>query len=148
LSTAATEEGVNVPLAPDLLQAAGMDWRRIQPSDEKFVVDSWRASALRPFVFGHLALFHWYRDTVLEAQRQKNVRLLRRLFDAEMPRQLNLYLAPRSIVVIYDVENPTMIIGWGCAAYQYVKQAYRGQGLGRALREVFEAREDTAHQFR
>jgi hypothetical protein len=121
----------------DLLffEKAGLGLRIAQPSDIRFVVSSWHASAFKPFLEGKTPC-PWpnLEITVLNARRAGNLGLLQRIYHAEMKGLIRAELASSPTLVVFDVENPSFLVAWGHRAYRYTKQAFRRQGIGSLLR--------------
>jgi len=100
---------------PSLLQLARLGWRLAGTADLVFVVSSWQSSALgRPF------------ET--PAHRVKAACGLRAAMHPLPP-----------TLVVYDLDRPSLIVAWRSRAWCYTKQAFRRQGLQRALSAALDA---------
>lgn len=135
------------PLAP-----LGLAWRWCQDTDLRIVAFSWSSSFEPHFISGTgtSPLDGRHGQTVAQQRRRladdpRAERLLKRLYRSDMAQAMAALVgswsdpeAPRALVV-YDVDNPELVIAWGIAddqgviGYVYVKQNYRRQGVGSAL---------------
>jgi hypothetical protein len=113
----------------------GFEVRGYTTPDIAVIVDSWRRSGLKPFMEGNYQPFPHLNNTIQTALKQKNVALLKRIYEAEIGKVMNRAL-DGNICVICDVNDPSIVFAWGCSAYRYVKQITRGIGLEEALEEI------------
>lgn len=124
---------MTTPQLPDLLVASRMTWRWVQPVDMAFIVDSWRASAEKPFMRGEIQPFTRYGADSIRNGTQD---FLRVLYSAEIRKLISNTLATGRVLVVIDEDEPSVIIGWACSEWMYVKQALRHNGIGRSLLEA------------
>ncbi len=138
---------MNLSPRPPLFVEAGLDWRRIEPADERFVVTSWNLTIHKLLVEGNYSrklksieykprgamLFPRFSGLIHGAQMAHNKKLLQAIFDQEAPLLLERYLRPRDFVIVFNAAEPWHILAYGCAVYVYVKPEYRGMGIEQEL---------------
>jgi GNAT superfamily N-acetyltransferase len=125
-----------LPDLPQLLKHAGLNWRWALPDDEVFIAHSWLASGRKPFLAGDTTPFPHLVRAVQEARRNGHDVFLERLYEREQRWIIRRALIERSPLVVFDVETPSFIAAWAHPRYVYVKQDFRGMGIGTTLFEA------------
>ena len=117
-----------MPILPE-----GFVDRAINSSDISLIVDSWRASGLKPFLAGEYQPFEHLDATIKQAIKTSNIKLLKRIWHAECGKIMNKALDSGLIRVICDDSDLSIIAAWQSvcqgARYSYVKQLMRGYGI-------------------
>lgn len=121
---------------PDFMVQAGIAWRYAKPIDLKFIMSCWFHHGMKPFVRGPGCPFPGLHATVEEARRKENIKLLQLIYHREMKRLIGRSILRSLPLVAFDQEDEVYIIGFANADYAYVREHFRRQGIGRALREA------------
>jgi hypothetical protein len=119
----------------DLLTLAGLALRPATQEDERLIHLDWTRSGERPFLLGAYQPFKHLADTIAEAKANRNVLMLRALYRREIPQVID---AHGQALMVYDCDNPSFYVGWGCREYLFVKHTFRGQGIASTLRRSLE----------
>lgn len=117
----------------NILEAARMGTRQATVEDLAFICSSWLASYEKPFVTATVPDPSWLPKSI--GMIRKSPRLLKALYLKEERLAIAHAVELRIPTVIYDIDNPSFIVGWFCGTpghvdYIYVKQAFRRQGIG------------------
>lgn len=141
---------------PEVLSLAGLQWREALPEDLKRVVSDWNASGLQRFINGSYDPLPEKQATIDRCRRfagvkeapwpnrefdegdlrERNLSTLKAIWNSAGKTMIRRELSISKPVVVYDVDNPSIILGWGCPGYVYVIHAMRHQGIGSALRDA------------
>lgn len=125
----------------DLLTLAGMAIRPAIPADARFVTLSWLRSGERAFTTGA-----WRGFDHLAARAgsvKANPKALRALYNLETPatrRAIGEAIDRGPLLVVYDVDQPSFLVGWATPSFAFVSHTFRRQGIARALRAALAAR--------
>lgn len=113
-----------------------MGLRLAKSHDLKFVEASWRTSSEMPFLEGKRLLWPHLADSIAKCRKFNNMRMLKQIYNSEIMADIGKAIQ-LPVLVVYDLDNPTYIVAWGCASFTYVKQPYRKAGIGTFLRGCF-----------
>jgi hypothetical protein len=129
---------VELPAVPELLRAAGLNWRWMTPGDRGFVCSSWFTHGLRQFATRgwpapKAGLEHLVEAELRKKKRHESSRLLERIWNAEANRWIDAHVSAAAPLVVFDEALPTNLLAWRNREYAYTKEAARRQGLQRAM---------------
>ncbi len=137
-----------IPILPLELIEQGLNWRWATQDDLKFIVFSWLSSLeaawLNDEATTDLPISSKLTDTVNDALddtcspdpkvSQKAIRLLNRIFQAELSVYIKNALLQTKPLVLYSEDSPDFLVGWALKnEYCYIKETFRHTGFASLL---------------